>query len=181
MKNSIFQTEFNIVKEYVNKGYSGEGWNHYDPELGDIFWPIEEASFLRFIKNEDVLKQDIGKLVEFLEQEIGTKTDEKIIKSLIDFQLFLITTREKTDETNIQEFSYDWKEFFVNNSKLDENNVKYYYKNLVLEQDEVKWNYKTIWYGRSTKQYKVLPEHLETEPIITKKFIMSIPKQNPSP
>ena len=181
MENSIFHNEFDTVKEYINKGYSGKGWNHYDSELGDIFWPIEEASFLRFVKNEDILKEDIGKLVEFLEQEIGAKTDKKIKDSLINFQLFLITTRKKMDDINTQDFSYNWKEFFVNNSKLDENSVRYYYKNLVLEQDEIAWNYKTIWYGRSTKQYKVLPEHLETEPIVTKKFIMSLPKQNPSP
>ena len=48
-ENSIFSDEYNKVIDYIDNGYSGKGWNHYDPNLGDIFWPIEEATWLRLV------------------------------------------------------------------------------------------------------------------------------------
>ena len=53
-----------------------------------------------------------------------------------------------------ENFEFDWKEFFMNNSKLSKKNMRYYYTNLVTEQDETKWSYKTIWYGRRSRDYK---------------------------
>ena len=44
-KKSIFSEEYENLVEYMKIGYSGKGWNHFDSKIGDINWPIEEASW----------------------------------------------------------------------------------------------------------------------------------------
>ena len=87
---SIFSDEYKKVVDYVSKGYSGKGWNHYDSKLGEIFWPIEEATWLRLISNKEFLVTDTTKFLNFLEQKFKFFTDKKEINDLIKFQIFLI-------------------------------------------------------------------------------------------
>ena len=43
--NSLFSKEYNLLIAYREKGYLGQGWDHHDSNLGDIFWPIEAVSY----------------------------------------------------------------------------------------------------------------------------------------
>lgn len=52
--DGVFGREYAIVQDYAAKGYRGEGWNHHDPTWGDIYWPIEEASWLRLVETPDL-------------------------------------------------------------------------------------------------------------------------------
>ena len=47
-ENSIFSEEYEKVVKHSEIGYKGEGWNHYDPKLGDINWPIEEVCWKKY-------------------------------------------------------------------------------------------------------------------------------------
>ena len=40
-------------------------------------------------------------------------TPKEILRDLVNFQLFLITTKENQDVTKTETFEYDWKEFFA--------------------------------------------------------------------
>ena len=164
-KKSIFSEEYNKVLEYIDTGYSGKGWNHYDPKLGEIFWPIEEATWLRLTYDKELILKNTESFLKFLENKTGFRTSEKILKDLIKFQVFLLTTRDEK-ETKIENFDYDWKNFSVNNGSLIENKKSYSYKNLVLEKDPIMWGFKTIWYGRQMKNYKIHPEELDEDKII---------------
>jgi len=159
--SSIFSKEYEIVTDYIKKGYSGGGWDHYDPKLGEIYWSIEEATWLRCAYNKKDLEQSYNSFINFLEQKYNFQTSKKMIDDLIKFQLFLLTTREDFDEIKSADFMYNWKDFFVNNIKLVENLKKYYYTNLVAEKDPSQWAYKTIWFGRYGTKYKFHPEFLE--------------------
>lgn len=52
----------------MNSGYSGKGWDHYDMELSDINWPIEELSWLRLTTNKDRLRNDILYFIQKFEK-----------------------------------------------------------------------------------------------------------------
>lgn len=58
-----FGEEYRRVEEFARNGYAGNGWNHHDPKLGDIYWPIEEASWLRLAENP-CLELEIGRVVD---------------------------------------------------------------------------------------------------------------------
>jgi len=149
------------VKKYRNDGYSGKGWNHSDPKLGEIVWPLPEASWLRLTYRKDRYVSDIKKLVSFIEKKMEYNTSTKILDDLLKFQVFVQNTRDDTVEIKSEEFEYDWKGFFAKNNELKECKMSYYYKNPVLEADPTKWTYKVAWYGRRAEKHKCPPEYLK--------------------
>ena len=164
-ENSIFSDEYNKVIDYIDNGYSGKGWNHYDHNLGDIFWPIEEATWLRLVLSKKLMEHTKS-FLKFLEETLNFDTPDEILNDLIKFQIFLITTRQNS-EIKSARFHFNWKNYFINGSKLKQIENDYNYKNLVIEHDQILWGYKTIWYGRQSKSYKLHPEALEEGKIIT--------------
>ena len=150
-EKSIFSEEYEKVIEHKNKGYQGKGWNHYDPNLGDIFWPIEEAAWLRLTSQKKRTLDGINSLLDYLEKKLGYTTPKEILQDLVKFQLFLITTKEDQDIIKSENFDYDWKGFFDNSSELKQTKKSYNYKNQVIEKDDFEWNKRAIWYGRRGK------------------------------
>ena len=142
-ENSIFSDEYNKVIDYIDNGYSGKGWNHYDPNLGDIFWPIEEATWLRLVLSKKLMEHTKS-FLKFLEETLNFDTPDEILNDLIKFQIFLITTRQDS-EIKSARFHFNWKNYFINGSKLKQIENDYNYKNLVIEHDQILWGYKTIW------------------------------------
>ena len=74
----------------------------------------------------------------------------------------MLTTKDDNMEIKIEEFKFDWKEFFVNTSnELKQSEKKYYYRNLVREADPITWCYRTLFWGRKQRRYKFNPENLK--------------------
>ena len=162
--DSMFKTEYDTLREYIDIGYDGGGWNHYDESLAEILWPIEEATWLRCVKSSDKLQNELFKFIEFLEKQRGFETDINVISDLIKFQVYLLMTMNKSDEIKSLSSNYDWKDFLVNNktkmSELTKIPTEYHYKNKVLETERDKWCMTAIWIGRSQGNYKCHPEFL---------------------
>ena len=159
--NSILKDELDKVIKFRDDGYSGKGWDHHDPELGDIIWPIEEASWLRLTRDKKLLENTIFNLLIYINNECELNESDIILRDLAKFQVFILTTRDYKDEIKSSKFEYDWKEFFIeNNSVLSEKECTYSYRNPINESDFVKWGYKTIWYGRRPRDHKCSPENL---------------------
>ena len=163
-RKSIFSDEYEKVVEHSNNGYEGKGWNHHDPNLGDINWPIEEATWLRLASQKSRTLDGISLFLDYLEIELGFMTPKEILKDLVNFQLFLITTKENQDVTKTETFEYNWKEFFANTSELIQIKKSYSYKNQVIEEDDFEWNKKAIWYGRRGKICKFDSNYLSETP-----------------
>ena len=162
-KDSIFSKEFKKVVEYIENGYAGKGWDHHDPNLGDINWPIEEASWLRLEYSTNNLENGMHKFLTYLEHKQGYSTSKDVLEDLVKFQIFLLTTREDTRKIKSNDFEFDWRNFFVNNIPLKHVSKRYFYKNQVLEEDLIRWGYEAIWYGRRSKKFKIYPENLEVQ------------------
>lgn len=158
---SIFSREFQRVRRYRDDGYTGKGWDHYDQKLGEIVWPIVEASWLRLTYHKDRLISDTKKFLSYLDKKMGYNTSTKILNDLLKFQVFMQNTRDDTVEIKSEQFEYDWKNFFSKNEALKECKKNYYYKNPVIENDPIKWSYKVAWYGRRSEKYKCYPEYLK--------------------
>ena len=158
--DTIFSKEYDIVVPYIEDGYEGNGWNHYDPSLGDIYWAIEEASWLRLILNKTRLIDDTKKFLNSLNKKYNLAIDENLLSDLINFQIFLLTTRIDS-ELKSENFKMNWKDYFVNHQKLEVREVNYSYNNQIIEKDQILWGFKTIWYGRQPGHYKLHPENLQ--------------------
>ena len=153
-KESVFSHEYDRVIEFRNNGYAGKGWDEIDTTIGEIIWPMEEASWLRITYDVEKFSTGLDLLVEFVEEKLNLKNSKKVLDDLTKFQLFMLTTRNNKNKFKTESFEFDWKNYFMTNSKLTEKNITYTYDNLVTESDEMKWSYKTIWYGRRSRDYK---------------------------
>ena len=163
---SIFSDEVNHVIEFRDGGYTGKGWDEYDPKLGDIMWPIEEASWLRLTYNKEKFHQDAERLVSFIDKKFNLNTPEKLLNDLVKFEVFTLSIRDNKDEVKSENFEFDWKNFFINDgNELKQIPKRYYYKNLVIENDPVMWGYKTIWYGRRAGNYKCQLQKLQEDEV----------------
>ena len=165
---SLFSEEYEIVVDYISKGSSGKGWNHQDDRLGDICWPIEEASWLRLALNRSKLEKEISLFLNYLENSLKLNTEIEKLDDLTKFQTFLLTCEDDKRDIKSEDFEFNWKEFFMNSKKLYQTEINYYYENILIEKDIVNWAYKTMWYGRSSKKYKFHPENLKENANIVK-------------
>lgn len=163
-QNTIFGKEYNALVNYVNTGYAGGGWDHYDPDLAPIYWPIEEATWLRCVKNSKLLKTEILDFLKYLQLKQGFETDIELIEDLVQFQVFILSTMDNKESVKTFSAKYAWKDFLVNgNTSLDELNCypkEYSWKNKVTESGTAEWCYKAIWVGRNQCNYKCHPEML---------------------
>ena len=166
-KNSIFSDELKIVNENFDGLLEGRGWDHYDSELGDVNWPIEEASWLRLVPNKERLVSESRTFLEYLENKLNFKTPQNVLNDLIKFQTFLLSTKDDTNTIKSETFEFNWKEFFKNKSDdLKQDTKTYYFENPLIENDPITWNYKAIFWGRRANKFRTPPERISEEKII---------------
>jgi len=159
-EQGLFSEEFEKEIDYTNKGYSGKGWDHFDLNLGDIIWPLEEASWLRLATNRKNLSESIHEFLNYLEDSKKYNTSKKILNDLILFQTFSLSTFDDKREIKSESFVYNWKDYFVNAVSLKQKNIQYYYKNSILETDYKIWCREVIWFGRRSNKFKCHSENL---------------------
>jgi len=160
-EKTVFSEEIEIVTKYFDIGFSGKGWDHIEPRFGNINWPIEEASWLRFSLDNNRFEKDSIKFLKFLEKKYNFNSTKEVLKDLTKFQGFLTTSKTSLEEIKTEKFIVDWKSFFMNNDKkVKEIPTQYYFKNLVTEKDPIRWGYSTIFWGRRARKYKARLEKI---------------------
>tara|TARA_B110000438_G_C15814838_1_gene651460 strand:- start:547 stop:2379 length:1833 start_codon:yes stop_codon:yes gene_type:complete len=160
-EKSIFSKEYDIMIKHTDNGITGKGWSYFDEKLGEIFWAIEEATWLHLVENGDNLKQGIVHFLNFLEKKNQLNTNPEILSDLLNFQIFLLTTRDDTREIKEMTFNNHWHEYFQSDLSLKNKQISYFFKNPVQEADYVKWGFESIWWGRSERKYKSDPNSIE--------------------
>lgn len=163
--NGLFNKEFRILTNYVKIGYQGGGWNHYDPNLGPIYWPIEEATWLRCVSDSTELRVETLAFLTWLEEKLGFKTPFYMLEDLVRFQVFLLSTMDHNEILKAEKFRYDWKRFFSKDrwaQSIEPAKIykTYSWQNKVILEDKVDWCFKAMWVGRKQGNYKCHPEFL---------------------
>lgn len=165
----IFRREYDILVGYMETGYSGKGWDHYDPDLAPIYWPIEEATWLRCVEKSNVLKREILSFIKFLNERQGLRINPDLGEDLVGFQVFLLSTMDRKEPIKSFTAKFPWKSFLISGekdlSRLVETPREYSWENKVTLADKAEWCYRAIWVGRNQGNYKCHPEFLlEKEP-----------------
>ncbi len=163
----LFNREYGILMDYMDTGYAGKGWDHYDPNLAPIFWPIEEATWLRCVQDSGLLKRDILNSTAFLNKHKGLTLEADILEDLVNFQVFLLSTMDRKEPVKIFTAKFPWKDFLVGGERdlgrLTRDRRDYSWKNKVTLADKAEWCYRAIWVGRNQGNYKCHPEFLLEE------------------
>jgi hypothetical protein len=164
-RGTIFGREFQVLSDYVTTGYAGGGWDHYDPELAPIYWPIEEATWLRCVRDSEALRRETLDFLTYLESTLQLSTDPAVLEDLVNFQVFLLSTMDHKEPVKVHTAKYAWKDFLVDDctslDQLERGAVEYSWANKVTDTDLAQWCYKAIWVGRNQGNYKCHPQALE--------------------
>ena len=168
--DGLFNNEFNILTDYMSVGYSGNGWDHYDVNLAPIFWPIEEATWLRCVTDSNKLKLEISSFVSFLEKKLNLNSNIEILDDLIHFQVFILSTMDNKEILKTHIAKYNWKNFLLSDANsindLILEDIEYSWKNKVTLTDKAEWCYKAIWVGRNQGNYKCHLEFLDEKVLL---------------
>ena len=160
----LFNNEYRILVDYMKTGYKGGGWDHYDPNLAPIYWPIEEATWLRCVTDGPLLEREILEFLNWLEIKLGYKTDASVLEDLVRFQVFILSTMDRKENLKVHVSQYAWKDFLVNGNRsiaeLEQGPRRYSWQNKVTLEDKAEWCYRAIWVGRNQGNYKCHPEFL---------------------
>lgn len=163
-QHTFFGKEYVTVTEYISNGYGGGGWDHHDPDLAPIYWPIEEATWLRCVRNSRVLQEAILDFLQYFESKLELNTDLNLLTDLVGFQVFLLSTMDHKEPVKHFTAQYAWKDFLLGNNAglagLDRAATEYAWRNKVTEASRPEWCYKAIWVGRNQCNYKCHPQSL---------------------
>lgn len=88
--NTLLGKEWSLTSVIVDKALQGGHWEVVIPKFGNITWPTEEASFLKFACEKDRFCQEIKDFIRLLIQEIRpgvlAESDEELIDDLLVWQ-----------------------------------------------------------------------------------------------
>jgi len=164
---SLFGREYRTLVDYVETGYAGGGWDHHDPDLAPIFWPIEEATWLRCVTDTPALKCALADFMAYFQGATGIVVPAGILSDLVEFQVFLLSRMDADKGTQVRVSRYPWKDFLrldrASLADLAESPVRYSWTSKVTEEDKANWCYKAIWVGRNQGNYKCHVEALGEE------------------
>jgi radical SAM superfamily enzyme YgiQ (UPF0313 family) len=167
-----FNKEYRILLDYMETGYAGGGWDHYDPELAPIYWPIEEATWLRCVTDSALLEEEILEFLLYLNRRLGLSLDAEILEDLVRFQVFLLSTMDRKEPVKTHRSKYVWQEFFIEGQaspdRLVAKATEYSWENKVTLENKAEWCYRAIWVGRNQGNYKCHPEFLAAKAIDTR-------------
>jgi len=155
-KNKTFiGKEYELARNHCKNGYSGQGWDYYDHDLGDISWPMEEASWLHLTRDSSRIKEELSSFLNYLNVETGVSITAELVEDLINYQLLVLSLPENRLLEEVKgKFAFDWVGYFNGDSDLIKGPITFSKKTKVTEHDIVKWGYETIWYGRRSYRYK---------------------------
>jgi putative methyltransferase len=107
----LWRKELDHYEAFMNQIMEGKGRAVMVAEYGDIYWAIEESSFLRITAEADLFYCEMLEVVEEFLLERGVVYDQEELKEVITYQR-LRTPTPHGDEVRIAEFNYNIPEFF---------------------------------------------------------------------
>lgn len=154
--DSLFGREYTIAEQYIKDGYDGKGWNRADATLGNVFYPIDEQTWLRVAWNRTDLHKELRRF-------IGAIAELPDLPDLMRFQLFTLSNRNHTEATLTGQFLHDWVGYFGGN-KLASRPVRYEWTNKIPDAaDDYDWNARAVWYGRRKVAYRARLEDIREQ------------------
>jgi hypothetical protein len=116
--------------------------------------------------------------MNFFEKENNFSTKKRVLKDLINFQVYLLMSMDRKEQVKRHFSIWDWKRYFANDlNKIEDLKMyknEYYYENKIQEDDVEQWCFQAAWVGRSQGNYKCHPEFLysSSETLIEDKNII---------
>ena len=121
----------------------------YDPDFGELTWPLEEGSFLKVIKDYDNFYKEI---VTFVRSYID---DPVLLEDIFSYQSAVV--KNPYSKKAVLNLNFDFYKFFTNIYKGQSSTLEKKQNTIIMDSSEVSENLveyarNTVWFGRKGGQ-----------------------------
>ncbi len=85
-KNTLVGEQISLTKNAVERSVGGGRLDLVLPEFGNIYWPLEEASFLTFVTDKEKFYREIRSFIETLASQLTVPVDNDLLDDLVLYQ-----------------------------------------------------------------------------------------------
>lgn len=123
-KVGIVQQELDFYRSHLNAVLDGRGGRGVAlPECGDIYWDMEEASFLRIVANLDIFYEEITAVIgKYLELRGLSFSDDELAEAVLYQKLQM--PRRNAPVTGAFHFTFNFPEYFDRLLKAGDANLE---------------------------------------------------------
>lgn len=90
-ENSLIGGEIALIRDIVTQSTKGEGrLDLVIPKFGEIYWPLEEASFLNFVTNKKDFYEEMLGFVDWFASDLGIHIGGALLEDIILYQASLV-------------------------------------------------------------------------------------------
>jgi putative methyltransferase len=158
-KGTLIGQQISLVKNLVDSAVKGTGrLDLVLPEFGNIYWPLEEASFLVFIVYKHKFYDEIRSFVEMLASQFNQSVDRTILDDLILYQSAIVKDPNAPEISSIV-LRHDFYEYFrvMDNTIIP--NLEHFSVRLIIRADLnfagnlEDYAREVVWYGRRSGRF----------------------------
>lgn len=89
-ETSLIGREIVATRNVVFQSTNGGRLDIVNPKFGEIYWPLEEASFLNFVTDKKKFFGEIRDFIETLAQSLGYEIDNNLLDDIVLYQSALV-------------------------------------------------------------------------------------------
>ncbi|MDB5194410.1 MAG: hypothetical protein JWN50_424 [Parcubacteria group bacterium] len=141
--------EIAVTKRAVRRAMEGGRLDRVMPEFGEIYWPLEEASFLNFIVEKWGFYDEIETFLRSLVEEKGLSVDPDLLRDLVSYQAAIMIDPVLVPISI--ELAYDFPNYFKTlgeSSALEQKPVRLVIEGNSYHGDQKAYAREVVWYGR---------------------------------
>lgn len=156
-KETLIGRELIILDSMLDNVFKGIGFDQYLLEFGEVTWPPEEASFLRFSDNIEMLYQELTVFLEKLLDVNNIAFEDNIVKDLLNYQRARLVNYNDNDhfgEEMILHLNYNIPEYVDSIMRgipcmFKQSNETYaVIRNNNFTGNKKRFAQEVVWYGR---------------------------------
>lgn len=154
----LWREELRHYDAFTEQLIAGRGRAVMLPEFGDIYWAIEESSFLRIANQADQFYKGMVDIVgQFLTSK-GIAYDQEELGEAVMYQFLRVPTPKKSSKSD-HVFQFNFPEFFEKVSSIDPINVtresqRMFVNEEVQETDKMQFAQERLLWGRRGGEFE---------------------------
>lgn len=148
----LWREELGHYDAFMEQLIVGRGRAVMLPEFGDIYWAIEESSFLRIANQADQFYKEMANIIAQFLAEKGIAFDQEEIGEAVMYQSLRVPTPKKSTKSEYV-FQFNFPEFFekiFSNDPIDlmRESQRLFFKEKVQEMDAMQFAQERLLWGR---------------------------------
>lgn len=114
----LWRRELAAYQAFMDQILAGQGRGVIEPDFGDIYWAVEEASFLRLADRAAEFYAELQAMVELFLTQSGVTYDSRQLGEVIGYQRMRLPTPQLPDDLNY-DFDYGVPAYFTALARRD--------------------------------------------------------------